>query len=785
MMRKIFISLGLLGSLLSASDLDLLYDDSQVAIIEITMDPEGLTWMYDHVHSDSLHLSTVHYSNAYIDEIIENVGFRLRGNTSRDSQKKSFKLSFNSFEPGRKFYDVEKLNLNGEHNDPSIMRSKIAWDYYQQTGMATTRAAHCAVYINDIYYGLYISIEHIDEEFLKNHFENDSGNLWKCLWPADLTYRGPNASDYYPYADETRPYELKTNVETYDYSELARLITVIHDTPPNLFPDSLEQVLVVPDVLKYAAMNVLMGNWDDYWFLRNNYYLYHDPAVDRIRLIPYDYDNSFGVDWFNVDWTQVNPYSFITIEEAQGNNPGSRPLMEKIMANTQYRNLYTHILEYFHDNITDLNLWESHLDSLKAIITPWAGFDTYRTFDYGFGIDDFNQSYSASPYSNQHVKKGLKQFINERHASLENQLGYETAPPVIYDLTYWPLIPGPEDSIYVSVAAFSPVGLDSLTIAYHPGVLTVVESYPMHFSPLPNAATIEASDRWVGVIPPMGEMGHGRFQVGAVDMNGQSMLYPRSDFKYVQGPGVSDNPLRINELLASNGSVNPDPAGEYDDWLEIFNPGSTDIYLSGMYLTDDPANLTKWMFPFGGVMLESGGHLLVWCDEDQEQSGIHCNFKLSQNGEFLALVESDGQTIVDALNFGPQQEDISYGRLPDGADLWEFFATPSPGAANGTSSIDVGSILPANFYLNNYPNPFNAATIIRYQLPEQGWVSLDIIDLHGRAIKTLMEDLQSKGEYAIAWDGQDHSGSPVSAGIYFVKLQQGTLQATHKILFLK
>ena len=785
MMRKILIPLGLFCSLLSASDLDLLYDDSQVAIIEISMDSEGLIWMYDHVQSDSMHLATVHFTNAFIDETIENVGFRLRGNTSRNAQKKSFKLSFNTFEPGRKFYDVEKLNLNGEHNDPSIIRSKIAWDHYQQTGLATTRAAHCAVYINDVYYGLYISIEHIDEEFLKNHFEDDSGNLWKCLWPADLTYRGPNASDYHPYQDETRPYELKTNEDLYDYSELARLITILHDTPPELLPDSLEQVLVVPDVLKYAAMNVLMGNWDDYWFLTNNYYLYHDPSLDRIRFIPYDYDNSFSIDWFNVDWTQVNPYSFMTIEESRGNDPGSRPLMEEIMGNTQYRNLYTHILEYYRDNITDLNLWESNLDSLKAMITLWAEQDAFRMLDYNFSIADFHQSYSPNTYSNRHVKKGLKQFINERHTSLDNQLVYETAPPIIYDIQYWPLIPSPEDSIYVSVAAFSDVGLDSLTIAYHPGLLTVVLSYPMQRVPVQYPTSIEEADRWLGVIPPLGEMGHGRFQVGAVDLNGQSMLYPRSDFKFVQVPGPSTNPLRINEFLADNVTANPDGAGEYDDWLEIFNPGPAVMYLGGMYITDDPANLTKWMFPFGGVALESGGHLLVWCDEDQEQSDIHCNFKLSRNGEFIALVDVDGITIVDALNFGAQQQDISYGRSPDGGDDWVHYDSPSPGSTNGTSNADAAPYLPGNFYLNNYPNPFNASTIIEYTLPEKGIVELSILDIHGREVKQLNQGVESKGNHFISWNGMNHSGRHVSAGIYFVKLERESFVSTHKVLLLK
>ncbi|MBC8384211.1 MAG: CotH kinase family protein, partial [Candidatus Cloacimonetes bacterium] len=160
-----------------------LYDDSEVATIEITVDPLALEWMYANVWSDSMHNATIHFSNAYIDETIEDVGFRLRGNTSRIAWKKSFKLSFNTFVPGREFYNVDKINLNGEHNDPSIIRSKLGWDIFKQIGQVASRASHAAVYINDVYYGLYISVEHIDDEFLNKNFSDPSGNLWKCHYP--------------------------------------------------------------------------------------------------------------------------------------------------------------------------------------------------------------------------------------------------------------------------------------------------------------------------------------------------------------------------------------------------------------------------------------------------------------------------------------------------------------------------------------------------------------------------------------------------------------------------
>ena len=155
------------------------------------------------------------------------------------------------------------------------------------------------------YFGLYINVEHIDDSFLSRNFENDNGNLWKCLWPADLTYRGNASEDYYPYYDDKRPYELKTNKDQYNYEKLARLIRIINQTP-----DSLELVLDTKKALQYFAMNVITGGWDDYRFLRNNFYLYHDPSDDLIHWIPYDYDNTLSIDWFDIDWSTIDPYDY-------------------------------------------------------------------------------------------------------------------------------------------------------------------------------------------------------------------------------------------------------------------------------------------------------------------------------------------------------------------------------------------------------------------------------------------------------------------------------------------
>ena len=95
----------LFSSLIIADDSWMVYDDSSVARVDIYVDPLALEWMYDYdnVESDSLHMAYIYYQNEYINDTLEQVGFRLRGNTSRTSQKKSFKLDFNHFVSGRDF----------------------------------------------------------------------------------------------------------------------------------------------------------------------------------------------------------------------------------------------------------------------------------------------------------------------------------------------------------------------------------------------------------------------------------------------------------------------------------------------------------------------------------------------------------------------------------------------------------------------------------------------------------------------------------------------------------
>ena len=152
--------------------------------------------------------------------------------------------------------------------------------------------------------------------------------------------------------------------------------------------------------------------------------------------------------------------------------------------------------------------------------------------------------------------------------------------------------------------------------------------------------------------------------------------------------GISDfarsQPLFINEFMADNDTTIPDPQGDYDDWLEIWNGGSEPVSLSGMHLTDDFAEPDKWLFP--DTVLEAGAFILIWADDNQGDPGLHTNFKLSANGEQIGLFGdiAGGLTLIDSVTFGPQAQDVSFGRNPDGGSTWQTFLPATPGYSNLT-----------------------------------------------------------------------------------------------------
>ena len=137
--------------------------------------------------------------------------------------------------------------------------------------------------------------------------------------------------------------------------------------------------------------------------------------------------------------------------------------------------------------------------------------------------------------------------------------------------------------------------------------------------------------------------------------------------------------------MAINNHTLQDEDGDYSDWIELFNSGSTEVNLGGWLLTDNPDSITKWMFP--DVTMAPGEYLVVFAsgkDRKAEKDKLHTNFKLSGSGEFLGLLLPGGSQYVSVFTptFFEQYADVSYGSYQD---TYLYYSNPTPGAENSGS----------------------------------------------------------------------------------------------------
>jgi hypothetical protein len=180
----------------------------------------------------------------------------------------------------------------------------------------------------------------------------------------------------------------------------------------------------------------------------------------------------------------------------------------------------------------------------------------------------------------------------------------------------------------------------------------------------------------------------------------------------VSSVGLANGRVVINEFMAANHSVLADPQGQFDDWVELYNPGDSPTNVAGMYLTDDVETPTKWRIPTdrpNATTIPARGYLVLWLDSDTMDEGLHANFGLNAGGEEIALFDTDGAVLVDHVVFGEQLTDVSYGRFPDGAAVWGFLDAPTPAAPNVRAYEGVVADVEFSRQRGFYDSPFEVA----------------------------------------------------------------------------
>lgn len=402
-----------------------IYDGSLHQIL-LTMTSEDATSLYSEAErwTDRKFSAKFTYDGT---STLENVGIRIKGNTSRNSYKQSIKIGTDEYIK-QEFQGLKTFNLNGNHNDPSMIREVLSAYIMNKAGIVSIRANFVKYTLNTSYKGVFCNTEQINKKFISSRFGNDTGNLYKVSYPGDLSFIDLNQNSYKNLIQNNplneRVYELKTNEKKDDYSDLVNLIDVINNSSETEFQTKLEEIFDVDAYLKVLAAEVLIGHWDNYSYNKNNYFLYHNPETQKFIYIPYDMDNTFGINW-----------GFPTVATKDVNswyNPNYTPVLtSKILSYTNYKKKYQQYIKEIIDVVFNENHLFPIIDSYKNLISSSIQIDPnfQGNIGYGFTFSSWNKSFTEKTFS--HAPIGIKPYISARKSSALQQLDLLSAEEFI------------------------------------------------------------------------------------------------------------------------------------------------------------------------------------------------------------------------------------------------------------------------------------------------------------------------------------------------------------------
>jgi hypothetical protein len=225
----------------------------------------------------------------------------------------------------------------------------------------------------------------------------------------------------------------------------------------------------------------------------------------------------------------------------------------------------------------------------------------------------------------------------------------------------------------------------------------------------------------------------------------------------------SENPDTVADLILVDDQDTLSPIGWLASGADLNMDGFNDVAMSNPWWSDITIQAGRVFIYYGGVEMDSLPDTVI-CGEDRFQRfGIETAFPGDINGdgypEFL---------VSSANNSYPGYSFITVYTTNTSSTGDQH---PHPSART--------------MELASYPNPFNASTVISYSLPVTSHVRLEVFNLAGQKIASLVDEIQSPGRRSVTWEGLDDRGQPASSGIYFCKISSHNLTKTEKMALLR
>lgn len=425
-----------------------------------------------------------------------------------------------------------------------------------------------------------------------------------------------------------------------DYRSVLDLVNAFNRSDNQEFTAQVTAQIEVDQWMRSLAVERLVGNWDSFGYANEQNMYFYKPPQDRWQLCIWDMDMPMGT-------------------------PATASSSESIFSNTDTTHYPGRTVSAPEQRfLKHPPFCRAYLRALQEIITGPVG-------KIGPLLDAKAAAFAANGITATSPQR-IKDYLAARTNAISQQLARYRVP-----FTLKGPASGESQDPLVELTGTAPFEIENIRI---------------NGARLP--ITWTTATNWSVVVPltaPTNQLeivGHG--SAGDPIPGASSTV----TVMYTGTTPLPHPPLFINEWMAANTRTLADPAdGDYADWLELYNPNEFAVDLFGYRLTDDATNTTKFVIP-PGWSIPPNGYLLVWADEESFRNltgtNLHVNFKLSQQGERIALYYPEG-SLADLVEFGSQTNDVSQGRWPDGGvGTSSFFTTATPGSPN----VNAGLIQP-------------------------------------------------------------------------------------------
>lgn len=382
---------------------------------------------------------------------IEEVGIRLKGNTSRvpvydeETGKPNlshYRISFNeTFDDveyygesanvwaseeerqarkDRTFAGLNDMEIKWNKNyDNSHVREIYAYEVFRNFGIYAQRVNLCSLGINGENYGVVNIYEPVDRLFIEKRLpeEDWGGDLYKCAW----TYKPANyvaGSVTYGIDDldagQFHNFDLKTNKKDSTFATLEKMLETVNSS--ELTKESFESVIDTEYFEKFLAVSYFMGNPDDIRNNYNNHYVYFLKSSGKAIFIPYDYDRCLGITYgWNPDgsgMTYVSPYS--EDAESMGRSQTNPVIKAAILGDAPY------CLEGYNKALEEIagsewlteEKFQTYYDAAKenyeAVVKPTLDFENADEDMFGFNLDG---EYTSGDETNMSFKVYIDEIM--------------------------------------------------------------------------------------------------------------------------------------------------------------------------------------------------------------------------------------------------------------------------------------------------------------------------------------------------------------------------------------